>query len=173
LTPDSVLRFLQGRPGLGHIRFTVQQAQGPAARAAQQAAQLAGVSLDLTALGWADWVRQAGHGAQPGDSPPAWLDLPFSLVGRELRQPSGVFVLTPSEAAILRCLLGHPGSPCSRQDLLQIARHHSQGPSTDRVVDTHIKTLRHKLHPYSHCIRTIRGLGYQFVWDEKAKGDHS
>ena len=39
-----------------------------------------------------------------------------------------------------------------------------------RTVDSHIKCLRRKLGEYSHCLETVRGIGYMFHWPEELIG---
>ncbi len=86
------------------------------------------------------------------------LDLPgqrASLHGQPLE-------LTRREFGLLAELLRQPGRIRSREALLD-AVWGSDSESTDRTVDTHIKTLRAKLQqaaPESDYIRTHRGMGY-------------
>ena len=37
----------------------------------------------------------------------------------------------------------------------------------DRTIDAHIKLLRSKLSKYKNCIKTIRNVGYKFVYEEE------
>lgn len=37
----------------------------------------------------------------------------------------------------------------------------------DRTIDAHIKLLRNKLGNYKTCIKTVRGVGYKFEYEEK------
>ena len=70
--------------------------------------------------------------------------------------------LTRRELGLLAELLRHPGRIKSRETLLA-AVWGSASESTDRTVDTHIKTLRAKLQridPARDPIATHRGLGY-------------
>jgi two-component system catabolic regulation response regulator CreB len=70
--------------------------------------------------------------------------------------------LTRYEFLLLKTLLQHPGRIFTREDLMQLiwtAPEHS----TERTVDSHIKTLRSKLREVSpdyDPIETHRGLGY-------------
>ncbi|WP_120966448.1 two-component system response regulator CreB [Comamonas sp. lk] len=70
--------------------------------------------------------------------------------------------LTRREYQLLQCLMERPGRILSRDFLLeQIWGLDSE--STDRTVDTHVKTLRAKLRehlPTQEVITTHRGLGY-------------
>ena len=79
----------------------------------------------------------------------------ISLLGRTLP-------LTRREFGLLADLLRHPGRIRSRDELLS-AVWGSDSDSTDRTVDTHIKTLRAKLQeaaPGRDYIVTHRGMGY-------------
>lgn len=86
------------------------------------------------------------------------LDMPgqrVSLRGRPLN-------LTRREFGLLADLLQHRGRIRSREELL-VAVWGADSDSTDRTVDTHIKTLRAKLQeaaPDHDYIVTHRGMGY-------------
>ncbi|MDO8286274.1 MAG: two-component system response regulator CreB [Rhodoferax sp.] len=80
--------------------------------------------------------------------------------------------LTRRELGLLAELLRHPGRIRSREALLGAVWGHAS-ESTDRTVDTHIKTLRAKLlqiTPAFDPITTHRGLGYAIVSDSPAQG---
>jgi two-component system catabolic regulation response regulator CreB len=73
-----------------------------------------------------------------------------------------ILSLTRREFGLLAELMRHPGKICSR-DLLLNAVWGTDSESTDRTVDTHIKTLRAKLEqiePEREHIETHRGMGY-------------
>ncbi|GEN84095.1 DNA-binding response regulator [Sporosarcina luteola] len=70
--------------------------------------------------------------------------------------------LTVKEFGLLETLARNEGRVYSRDQLLSIVwgdRHQS----TDRTIDTHIKTLRLKLGEAGLMIETVWGLGYKFV----------
>ena len=70
--------------------------------------------------------------------------------------------LTRYEYLLLKTLLQHPGHVYSRQQLMERVWSDAE-ESLERTVDTHIKTLRAKLHeidPQAAPILTHRGLGY-------------
>jgi DNA-binding response OmpR family regulator len=73
--------------------------------------------------------------------------------------------VTRSEFTLLRTLMSRPGWVFSRRELL--TRLYPDGEAVvDRVVDVHIGKLRRKIEPdvtRPHYIRTVRGIGYQFV----------
>src|SRR5690606_4374507 len=69
---------------------------------------------------------------------------------------------TGYEYGLLAALLARPGAVLSRAQLMDRVWADAPG-SNDRTVDTHVKTLRGKLHavaPGRDPIRTHRGLGY-------------
>lgn len=75
--------------------------------------------------------------------------------------------LTRYEYRLLAALLQRPGAILTRAQLLdRVWGHHSE--TSDRAVDTHVKTLRAKLRevdPDADPIRTQRGLGYSLQVD--------
>lgn len=78
--------------------------------------------------------------------------------------------LTRYELLLLQTLVAHPGRVYSREQLMAavwVAPKHA----TERTVDTHVKTLRAKLHAIdaaSEPIRTHRGLGYSYAPPRRA-----
>ena len=87
--------------------------------------------------------------------------------GRRVRWRGQPLDLTRYEYGLLAALLARPGAVLSRAQLMD--RVWGDAPdSSDRTVDTHIKTLRAKLHavaPDAGPIRTHRGLGYSIEAD--------
>lgn len=73
--------------------------------------------------------------------------------------------VTGSEFTLLETLMSRPGRVFSREELL--SRLYPGGEAViDRVVDVHIGKLRRKIEHDAarpHYIRTVRGIGYQFV----------
>ncbi|UTW05267.1 two-component system response regulator CreB [Amphritea atlantica] len=73
--------------------------------------------------------------------------------------------LTRSEYSLLETLINHPQQIFSRRQLIE-AVWSSQHPSDERVIDTHIKSLRHKLKNIDAVdvpIMTHRGFGYSLA----------
>lgn len=72
--------------------------------------------------------------------------------------------LTPSEYSLLLTLATHPNRTFTRDELIQLSlREDYEG--YDRVIDTHIKNLRHKLEPdwkQPRYLVTVHGVGYRF-----------
>jgi len=82
--------------------------------------------------------------------------------GRRIRFHGTPLDLTRYEYGLLAALLARPGAVLSRAQLME--RVWGDAPDTsDRTVDTHVKTLRAKLRevaPDEDPVRTHRGLGY-------------
>ena len=70
--------------------------------------------------------------------------------------------LTKLEFNILAHLMGSPGRVFSRDELLNGAW---QGEAfvTDRTVDVHMRSIRHKLGRSRDLVETVRGSGYRFA----------
>ena len=82
--------------------------------------------------------------------------------GKRIRYHDALLDLTRYEFGVLEALLARPGAVLSRSQLMDRVWGDALD-SGDRTVDTHIKTLRAKLHalaPGADPIRTHRGLGY-------------
>lgn len=87
--------------------------------------------------------------------------------GRRIRWRGQLLDLTRYEYGLLAALLARPGAVLSRAQLMD--RVWGDAPeSSDRTVDTHVKTLRSKLHavaPDADPLRTHRGVGYSIDVD--------
>ncbi len=84
---------------------------------------------------------------------------------KEIRFRDTPLALTRFEFGILARLLSRPGQVFSRDSLLDQVWSDDTSPS-DRVIDTHIKSIRAKLNdiePGNKAIRTHRGFGYSTV----------
>jgi two-component system catabolic regulation response regulator CreB len=104
--------------------------------------------------------RSAQHPAEP-DTPPA---TPFEIDRHRMKMTyrGRPLDLSRYEFRILDLLLARPGWVFSRERLMEQAWEAPES-STDRTVDTHIKTIRAKLReidPDVDPIVTHRGLGY-------------
>jgi two-component system, OmpR family, response regulator len=72
-------------------------------------------------------------------------------------------VLTVTEFAILRTLLGYPGKVFTRDELMTGAYDDGTVVS-DRTIDSHVRRVRQKLERVgADPIRTVFGVGYQLV----------
>lgn len=82
--------------------------------------------------------------------------------GQRIRFHGRLLELTRYEYGVLAALLARPGAVLSRSRLMDLVWADALD-SSDRTVDTHIKTLRAKLravHADADPIRTHRGMGY-------------
>ncbi|WP_296280014.1 two-component system response regulator CreB [Pseudoxanthomonas sp.] len=89
-------------------------------------------------------------------------DFAIDREGHRIRYRQQPLDLTRYEYALLDALLQRPGAILSRSQLMDRGWD-SDADSTDRTVDTHVKTLRAKLRAAGadpDPIRTHRGLGY-------------
>lgn len=95
-------------------------------------------------------------------APQASSPFEIDLDGQRVSLHGKPLALTRREFGLLADLLQHKGRIRSRESLLT-AVWGNDSDSTDRTVDTHIKTLRAKLQeaaPACDCIVTHRGMGY-------------
>ncbi|WP_428033513.1 two-component system response regulator CreB [Amphritea sp.] len=83
----------------------------------------------------------------------------------KIRYQGQILELTRSEYSLLETLINHPQQIFSRRQLIE-AVWSSQHPSDERVIDTHIKSLRQKLKNIDAVnvpIITHRGFGYSLA----------
>ena len=114
-------------------------------------------------------LRRAGHGngngnGHPASAPATSAAAPFhdDEAGQRISLRGQALPLTRREYRLLSHLLRGAGRIHSR-DALLAAAWGDDSDSTDRTVDTHIKTLRAKLrdaNPAREYISTHRGMGY-------------
>lgn len=98
--------------------------------------------------------------AAEGDSKQAGFE--HNIQTRSIHYQGESLQLTRSEYVLLAKLLAQPSQVFSRRQLIEQVWS-SNHPSDDRVIDTHIKTLRAKLrthNPHQEFIITHRGFGY-------------
>ena len=110
-------------------------------------------------------ARQAG--AAPVAQPASVAGFEHDAGGMRVRYRGRLLDLTRYEYGLLAALLARPGAVLSRAQLMD--RVWGDALDTgDRTIDTHVKTLRAKLHavaPDADPIRTHRGLGYSLAVD--------
>jgi two-component system catabolic regulation response regulator CreB len=105
-------------------------------------------------------LRRSAMAPAPANSAPGGFEV--DLAGQRILLHGLPLTLTRREFRLLGALLRGPGRIHSREQLLEAAWG-DDSDSTDRTVDTHIKTLRAKLRqadPARECIVTHRGMGY-------------
>lgn len=88
----------------------------------------------------------------------------IDLTARRVTVDGTLVSLTPKEFDLLSLLAGHPDVVFSRKKLLDTVWG-GELPEDTRTLDTHIKQVRHTIHPYSDRIVTLRGVGYRFEKD--------
>ena len=73
--------------------------------------------------------------------------------------------LTAAEFNVLACLMAQAGQVISKEDLTERVLHRKL-TAYDRAIDVHVSRVRQKLAqhlPNKDLIKTIRGVGYQFI----------
>ena len=108
-------------------------------------------------------LRRAGGDARAGQA----AGFEHDADGLRIRYRGRLLELTRYEYGLLAALLARPGAVLSRAQLMD--RVWGDALETgDRTIDTHVKTVRAKLHaiaPETDPIRTHRGLGYSIDAD--------
>ncbi|HSF99999.1 MAG TPA: response regulator transcription factor [Vicinamibacterales bacterium] len=106
-------------------------------------------------------LRRHSNGS---DQAVAFGDCVVDFDRAELRRGGVAVEITPQELRLLRTLVRNRGRVMSREQLIASAWGHD-APVTDRVVDTHVWSLRRKVEPDPSTPRYligVRGLGYRF-----------
>lgn len=85
----------------------------------------------------------------------------INLLSHKVTVDNQQLALTPKEYDLLLFFCQNPSRAYSRDALLNLVWGEDFYGS-DRTVDTHVKSLRGKIHPYHHYIVTIWGMGYKF-----------
>ncbi len=85
---------------------------------------------------------------------------------RQVYKDNEKIPLTHMEFSLLELLVGRPGEPISRREILEKVWGYTPDSHVDtRVVDVHMSRLRHKLQEdpsQPELIHTVRGAGYAF-----------
>lgn len=74
--------------------------------------------------------------------------------------------LTHTQFDLLNLFLKNQGIVFSRDMIIDKIWGYTY-EAEDRTIDAHIKLLRNKLGNYKNCIKTVRGVGYKFEYEEK------
>ena len=74
--------------------------------------------------------------------------------------------LTSTQYDLLTLFLTNPNVALSRDKIIEKVFGYDY-EADDRTIDAHIKLLRSKLGNYRNSIKTIRNVGYKFVYEEK------
>ncbi|MBR4101716.1 MAG: response regulator transcription factor [Oscillospiraceae bacterium] len=86
----------------------------------------------------------------------------IDLLAMEVTVNGEIITLAPKEYALLKYLMEHKNWVVSRDTLLEKVWGYDYYGG-ERVVDNHIKKLRHALGPAGNQIKTVIGKGYRFV----------
>ena len=93
----------------------------------------------------------------------AFGDLMIDDIAHEVKIKDKNIPLTPKEYDLLKYFVSNNHIALTREQLLtNIWGYDFYGD--DRTVDTHVKTLRHRLGEYGKYIKTIRKVGYKFEY---------
>lgn len=87
---------------------------------------------------------------------------------REVTANEQMLDLTGTEFNVLAYLLANAGTAISKEQLTELVLHRKLA-AYDRAIDVHVSRVRQKLANYldgKELIKTIRGVGYQFVRGE-------
>ena len=96
--------------------------------------------------------------------------LTIDTVHRKTTVQGKELTLTGTEMALLQMLAENVGKPVAKSDIYATVLRRAMG-RFDRTVDVHVSALRKKLAaaaPDCFCIENIRGIGYQFIFNEPA-----
>ena len=94
-------------------------------------------------------------------------ELVLDNLRHEVRKNGVNVQLTPNEYRILMTMAKYPSKAFTRDELINFALG-SEFEGFDRVIDTHIKNIRHKIETDPKApqyVRTIHGVGYKFGGD--------
>jgi DNA-binding response OmpR family regulator len=111
-------------------------------------------------------LRRGAGDLVPLVSKSAWRDgdLVVDFEKNTVKKKGIELSLTPIEHKILSAFMKYPGKVFSREELIALV--FDEGfDSFDRVIDNHIKNLRHKIEDDTKSpvyLLTVRGLGYKF-----------
>lgn len=89
-------------------------------------------------------------------------ELTINIKGRKVVLQEQILDLTRKEYDLLLFFLKHQNQVFNREQLLDHVWGMEYHKGTLRTVDTHIKTLRYKLHEYGQMVKTVYGVGYCF-----------
>ncbi|PZS27629.1 MAG: DNA-binding response regulator [Pseudonocardiales bacterium] len=103
-------------------------------------------------------IRRVERGQSSGTETLRIGDIEVDTVERRVRLHGDAVHLTPTEYELLLRLAERPGQVLDRDRLLNDVWGWSDGASTTRTVDSHVRALRRKLG--DGVIRTVHGVGY-------------
>lgn len=93
-------------------------------------------------------------------------DLELNTTSRTLTIEGKNIELTHTQFELLTLFLKNVNIALSRDTIIESIWGYEY-EADDRTIDAHIKLLRSKLGKYRDCIKTVRKVGYKFVYEEK------
>ncbi|MCR4581641.1 MAG: response regulator transcription factor [Bacilli bacterium] len=87
-------------------------------------------------------------------------------VSHEVKIDNEVVELTSTQYELLTLFISNPGVALSRDKIIEKVFGYDY-EADDRTIDAHIKLLRSKMGKYRDSIKTIRNVGYKFVYEEE------
>lgn len=127
--------------------------------------------VEVHRLGLADFVKKPFHPsvlsalidkhlklvAQTA-APKTYGPFTVDLVHLEISTPEARFELTPREFKLLKALIEAQGRVLTREQIMEHVWDIDQDTQT-RTIDMHISSIRKKIRPYAHMLKTRRGVG--------------
>ena len=84
----------------------------------------------------------------------------------EVKINGEVVEMTSTQFKLLKLFIENDGMALSRDKIIECIWGFDY-EADDRTIDAHIKLLRSKLGEYRNSIKTVRNVGYKFVYEEK------
>jgi DNA-binding response OmpR family regulator len=111
-------------------------------------------------------MRRSADDPTPLFSRSTWNkgDLEIDFLSFSVKKNHVPIILTPNEFSLLSTLVKYPNKVFTREELIAKAFGEDY-EGYDRIIDTHIKNIRHKIESNPKTpiyILTIHGVGYQF-----------
>lgn len=107
-------------------------------------------------------LRRAGIRSVQSESVLEFPPMQFDCTQRELRLNGQRVALSDQEFETLLLLARNQGRVVSRDEMSRVLLDRPARPF-DRATDIRICRLRNKISPWSDCIRSVRGMGYEFI----------
>ncbi len=84
----------------------------------------------------------------------------------EVKINGNIVDMTSTQFKLLKLFIENEGMALSRDKIIECIWGYDY-EADDRTIDAHIKLLRSKLGEYRNSIKTVRNVGYKFVYEEK------
>jgi hypothetical protein len=103
-------------------------------------------------------AQEIGTAAAPAASYSPLLD----EQARELVVNGSRIGLTPLEFGVFAYLVARPNRAVARYELVEAVWGYGKEASTSNVVETVVRSVRHKLGAHRNAVETVRGVGYRY-----------